>query len=68
MSPAEAEFKKLAVRYKQALEYEKTKYQDDSPEGQAWAEKEITKLVNQMNKLWNYMTEEERQRYIDIFK
>lgn len=68
MSVAESEFEQLTKRYLQAQEYEKTKYLNDTPEGKEWAENEIIKIVNQMSKLWNDMTEEERLSHIDIFK
>ena len=65
---AEGEFGQLVKRYLHVLEYEKTKYMNDTSEGKEWAEKEIIKIINQMSKLWDDMTEEERLKYAYIFK
>ena len=68
MSDVERKFIKVKERWKNAREYEKTKYTSDTPEGQAWAVKEIIEIISQVNILWNQMTAEERQKHMDYFE
>lgn len=57
----EKEFLMLKKRYDLALEYEKEKYMTDTPEGQAWAEKEFAGIVNRISIIWEKMTRDRKK-------
>jgi hypothetical protein len=61
------EFVYLKKRYKQFMEYEKTKYKDDAPDNQVKAESAFSRLIKRMNYLWNQMTDAEKQNHMDWF-
>lgn len=68
MSPVEQEFIQLTERHNKALEYEKTKLLSDTPEGREWSEKTFKKIISRMSELWNQMTDDEKQRHMNLFE
>lgn len=68
MTIVEQKFVELKVRYIAALQYEKERYQNDTPEGKSWAEKTFLELVRRIGQLWEEMSKEEKARHMDLFK
>lgn len=61
------EFIELKKRYLQALDYESSRYLQDTPEGKKWAEKTVLQIVNRMCELWELMSEEEKMKHKELF-
>ena len=64
----EKEFEQLKSRFRKAQEYERTKYMTDTPENQDRAIKALKQIIDRMDVLWDMMSDEQRQRHMDLFE
>ena len=63
MTPdVQKEWDELIQRYRNAEEYEKTKYWNDTEEGREWAYKALKKIVQRLGEIFDIMTDEEKQQ------
>lgn len=59
------EFIKLKDRYLQAIEYWNSKYSQDSQEGQKWAEAQVIEIRKSIEKIWDKIPEDEKQKFLE---
>jgi hypothetical protein len=59
------EFEILKARYLQAIEYWNSKYNNDTPEGKEWAEKQVLDIRKSIDRIWYQVPEDEKQKFLE---